>query len=258
MGIRRGVALGLGLAVVSALACFRPNVASGGLTCAPGNVCPDGLECALVDNRCYEHDAGPVCNSPPPQKLCDPASSGGACDPTCQTGCACGRCTVVNEVATCLTPGNKKRGELCNLTADDCEAGFGCVADECGGIGRCARFCVTNDDCRDGLTTCSVGLGGGFRACGSPPVMCDAMLGYGCPKSLFCYYQDGADRTFCECPGSQEEADRCTFYNDCIPGYTCVTITGVTTCRRLCTSTGNECTAPQTCSPLGDVYGYCR
>jgi hypothetical protein len=240
--------------------CFRPDIANGGFTCGQAGACPDGFTCASVDNRCYKLDAGPeACSSLPPAPMCDDGPAGtDTCNPACQTGCTCGRCTVAAGTAICLAAGNKTRGQTCNPAADDCEAGLGCVREGCGtNLGRCYEFCRTGNDCADGLT-CSVTLDGGFRACGLPPAGCNAQTGNGCSPGLVCYYRDLGDTTLCDCPGQQDEADTCVFYNDCIPGYTCVSISGVSTCRRLCTNGGGECTAPQTCHPLGDPYGYCR
>lgn len=248
------------LATLSGTGCFRPDITNGGFTCGQNGVCPDGFTCSSVDNRCYKPDAGPeACSSPPPAPTCDEGPAGtDACNPSCQTGCTCGRCTVAAGIAVCVTPGNKTRGQLCNPAADDCEAGLGCVRESCGtNVGRCHEFCRTSTDCTDGLS-CSMTLDGGFRACALPATSCNGQTGDGCPAGFVCYYSRQGDTTFCECAGQQDEADACTFYNDCIPGYTCVNIAGASTCRRLCTTAGGECTAPQTCQPLGTLYGYCR
>src|SRR5436190_2964618 len=93
-------------------ACYKPTIADGGLRCAPsGKQCPDDFVCG-TDLLCHskgspQGDAGP-CTSPPVTPTCqDPPAAGQACNPSCQTGCACGRCNVVGNKATCTAPGPK-------------------------------------------------------------------------------------------------------------------------------------------------------
>ncbi len=257
------VAMALMAAV--ALGCFRPSVASGGFTCSDAGLCPEGFRCASSDNRCYKPDAGPetiVCQTAAPTPLCGDGPAGSdECNPTCQTGCACDRCTVANDRVTCLPAGAKKRGEVCNLQADDCEAGLGCVAEPiaCGpSFGRCYKFCRDAADCDGGLA-CSITVAGSIKVCALAPQACLPVADTGCGNRwLGCYYWIDRDVTFCDCRGGQEESDTCGVYNDCIAGYTCVDMNGSSTCRRLCSPTGGECSGSQICRTRGAApYGYC-
>ena len=104
---------------------------------------------------------------PPPRsagsrrsRRCAPISrvTGAACNPTCQTGCSCGRCNVQGAAPACVTDvGTKKLGEICTIGKDDCQPGYICLleADTCGqNVGRCYQYCTTNAQCgvtvRDG------------------------------------------------------------------------------------------------------------
>jgi hypothetical protein len=255
------LAFSIGVVVV-AVGCFRPSIHSGGFTCAEGRVCPEGFECALIDNHCYAKDAGPdVACQPPPTPVCGDGPQGNdACSPACQTGCACGRCTIVGDRATCTPAGTRKLGEACNLTSDDCEAGLGCNPEPatCGAnFGRCYRFCRDAADC-DGQVCYAGPLGGSQKICALPAQDCDPVADTGCPSSALGCYWTSERKTYCDCRGIQDEGDTCGIYNDCIVGFTCV-VEGAPpgTCRQLCTPGGGECFGGQTCRTNNSAYGYC-
>jgi hypothetical protein len=265
-GRGHAVTMRLGLAIgflVLAVGCFRPNVLSGGFTCAQGAVCPEGFHCELADNRCYAPDAGPdaACLAPPAQVCTDLPSGGEACNPACQTGCACGRCTIANDQPTCLPAGSKTVGAVCSLAADDCEAGLGCIPEPgtCGpSFGRCYRFCRSAADC-NGLGCFTGPLSGAHKICALPAQPCNPVLDSGCASTAVgCYWTEGST-TFCDCRGIQDEGDTCNIYNDCIGGFTCVMQGGTTgRCRKVCSPGGGECFSPQTCRiTTGNPYGYC-
>jgi hypothetical protein len=229
MSPARGVLLASSVLCVVVVGCFRPNIQDGGFTCAEGApACPDGFHCVTTDNRCYKADSGPevsVCASPVEMPCNAGPAPGEACNPICQTGCPCGeRCTVVNGATRCLAAGPKLVGELCDLHNDNCGAGFGCVAETCGtDLGRCYRFCNAEVTCPDSLR-CSI-PNGSFSVCDIAPQSCDATTGAGCPDpALACYQLGGATR--CDCRGTAQLGDPCTFYNDCVPGLTCVAVGG--------------------------------
>jgi len=141
----------LALVVAAAAACYKPNIMNGGLGCSDAGTCPEGFVCSPIDNHCYKPDAGPSCpaNMAHVTPLCsDPPASGSVCNPACQTGCACGRCTVVGTVTACTVVGPKTEGSLCNPAADDCASGLGCVRELCGtNVARCRKFCRLKPDC---------------------------------------------------------------------------------------------------------------
>ena len=166
-----------------------------------------------------------------------------------------------DDKAACRPAGLKTRGDVCNLAADDCEAGLGCIQEPatCGpSFGRCYQFCRTSADCPDGVG-CSITLNSGHKVCGLAPQVCDPERDTGCADNVLgCYWTEGST-TYCDCRGVQDEADICGVYNNCITGFTCVQMPPnlLGTCRMLCTPGGGECLAPQTCRTGGNPYGYC-
>jgi hypothetical protein len=253
----------LALGVAASAACYRPNITDGGLACADGGVCPDGFECSLVDNHCYKSDAGPSCpaNKPHVTPLCaDPPANGSACNPACQIGCACGRCTVVGTSAECATVGAKNEGEVCNVASDDCGIGLSCVKETCGtALGRCRKFCRMDQDCPTGVY-CTM-PSGPATVCGDVPAQsCDPVTGAGCPSGLFCYVR-GSNQTTCECPGTVAAGSQCGGDTDCSPGNRCVTVGmgGKPLCFPVCSISGaNTCPAGTGCMPIGSTYGVCQ
>jgi hypothetical protein len=277
----------LGSAMV--IGCYRPNISQAGLKCAAGDVCPDGFHCAS-NGLCYEGDAGPtapVCNFPPPTPSCATApASGQQCNPSCQTGCDCGFCSVSSGATTCLpmNAGNGAVGDICDPGKPaPCQQGLYCKP-ECGSsdptLGRCYRFCTAASDCQicsgDGAcqsTTCTVtetstsstGQPFSFKLCSQPIQQCSP-LGptSGCPTtdSAFACYSE-SDDTYCDCKGTitpNPTKTPCNFVGDCIPGYSCVPFGGgvANSCLPTCRS-NTDCTAPAMCNLLaGDhVFGYC-
>src|SRR5215471_3281360 len=106
--------------------CYRPDILDGGFGCAEaGKLCPDGFVCNSTDHLCHRVGAplpdAAACMYPAVATLCgDPAPPGQNCNPTCQTGCSCGRCNVgLGGVAECTAVGTKKLGELCTLGMGD-------------------------------------------------------------------------------------------------------------------------------------------
>src|SRR5580698_9083944 len=268
----------LGLAL-PATSCYRPNITSGVLECAAGATpCPDGFKCN--DGRCYQGDGGPACESPPPTPSCstDPAA-GQTCNPTCDKGCACGFCSVVNGATTCVTTaaGSANVGDICDPTKPaPCQKGLYCKA-ECDStdpaFGRCYKFCDVASDCQicngDGAcqtTTCTVsatstssaGQPFSFRLCSQPAQDC-APTGAtsGCPttdSALACYSQN--DEAYCYCKGTippNSTTMTCNFVGDCIPGYSCVNLGGGSSSGNSCLSTcctNADCTSTADCKFL--------
>jgi hypothetical protein len=252
------------LVVLAAAACYRPNIQNGGFFCADGGVCPEGFRCNTMDNRCYQGDAGPevqMCTDAAPAtfSVCSDPPVGGECSPACQNGCTCGRCAVVAGASACINVGPKMVGEACNTAADDCGTGLGCLK-ECGSnLGRCFQFCGPNTACSGNLL-CNVPIPATtFMACDVAPSSCNPVgsaAATSCPHSAVACYVSGAD-TKCDCPGTAMADKDCAVFNDCIPGYQCVSQSGKTTCRQVC-QTAADCTPPNTrCVPSGGNYGFC-
>lgn len=252
------LALGLGAG------CYRPNIASGGLSCGDAGPCPEGFRC--VAGRCYSGDGGPevaTCTDAAPMlsSVCsDPPAAGSACNPVCQTGCSCGRCTVSGSAATCTTVGTKAEGDVCNLSADDCKTGYGCVRDGCGAnLGRCRKFCRTSADCAGSGCNTLPGANA-ISTCEPPQQTCNPVQGAatsGCPDpALACYLE--VPSTTCDCPGSKAAGSPCISSPDCAPGLTCIGYSRqASICRTVCASPA-DCTAPEVCDKsLGGNVGFC-
>jgi hypothetical protein len=263
------IAAWLAGAALLAVGCFNPNIAPGGFRCADGGVCPQNFHCA-VDNKCYSANTGPdsgaMCESKPPSPLCstEPAS-GQACDPACQTGCACGWCDIVSGAASCstTTQGTKSLGQVCDPTAasSECAPGYFCQA-ECGKVGRCYRVCSGDGDCNaaaSGTSTCSsTANSSGFGLCTLPACDPFKVTGSGCPSGSACY---AFSQTFCACAGTKAPGATCVNTADCQPGYTCVGSSSGSYCAQLCDPANPVCDADggsASCSTLGSPsFGYC-
>jgi hypothetical protein len=255
----------LALGVAASAACFRPNIKEGGLVCADGGVggvCPEGFECSQVDNHCYTPDAGPPCpaNMLHVTPVCtDPPASGSACNPACQNGCACGRCTVMGTTAQCVAAGTKTDGQVCNVASDDCGAGLSCVKDNCGtNLGRCRKFCRTDQDCSAGVL-CTTPKGPA-KVCDDVSFQaCDPVALTGCPDpALFCYIR--GTQPACECPGTVPDGMGCASDTSCQPGSRCVgSMTQPAVCVKVCRSRPavDTCPAPTTCQAITE-FGFCQ
>jgi|HubBroStandDraft_6_1064221.scaffolds.fasta_scaffold75301_2 hypothetical protein len=266
---------GVGLAVLSALvwlplaACYRPNIAQGGLRCTDGGLCPDGFTCRS-NGRCYEGDAEPesICDFPPPASKagCSSTSTASqACDPVCQTGCACGFCGVTSGAIKCLSlaEGTKDVGAICNpQSQSDCKPGLFCRAEcQTTTVGRCYQFCVSSNDCTAPSLCNASSPDSPLSLCSLPSQQCDPIALTGCestPSALACYAENNAQA--CECPGTIAAGIKCAFASQCVPGYTCISLTATAdpTCQKVCLS-ASDCTPPATCSsPTVGPYGICE
>jgi hypothetical protein len=268
--------------------CFKPNIEEGGFLCAAAGACPDGLKCAK-DGRCYRKppvvvdsgmEAPPSCPTTMPKvtpTCSDGPAPGQACNPTCQTGCACGRCNVVGSTPTCVAAGTVPLGDVCALGgADNCAPGFICLQEECGNaLGRCYQFCTKDAQCMEAICQIAVddpdgGGDTGFRTCDVPTRVCDPINNTGCPNpALNCYFTS-LNKTLCDCPSKTvgKNDAPCTIYSDCAPGYVCVTLLNVETtphCHFACEVANPACPAGSAdggtagCMPVtpGAMYGYC-
>lgn len=246
-------------ALAAALGCYNPNIAQGGLKCAPGNVCPENYHCAS-DLRCYRGDAGPdmakpICTSTTPDAAtCSRPATSGQCNPACEFGCGCGWCAVVSGTPTCVmgTPGTKAIGDLCDPSKSaDCAPGLFCRA-ECG-TGRCYKYCEMASDCPG--TTCSVSGGAAVSLCALAPPNCDPVKKTGCPAGYGCYVS--GNTSYCDCAGTAAPGAGCHLTHDCAPGGGCVGIgqDAGTACEQVC-RVNADCTSG-ICTTFGTAYGYC-
>jgi hypothetical protein len=271
-----GWAAAVGLAVAIAVAvgqgCYNPTITDGGLLCASadagGSRCPEGFRCNPADNRC--HKTGGTCAAGVVTPICQElARTGNECNPTCQYGCACGRCNVRGSTAVCTTVvGTKKVGETCATSTekDDCAPGLICLAEVCGGdLGRCYQHCTTREQCK-GSMLCQVPIedsGGkdtGFRACDLPAQDCDPIGKTGCPHPALTCYLSNSGQTYCDCANNTVPlGGSCSIYNDCAAGLACVSEVGLTGshCRSICLLAKAGCVVGQRCIANGTKYGFC-
>jgi len=266
----------LALSLLSPAACYNPSIQDGGFLCAEaGKQCPDGFTCAS-DGHCRAnassqcHKVTPICSESPPD-------GGAACNPTCQTGCSCGRCNVVGSAPACVTNlGTLKVGDICDPSNDKCQPGDICLleADTCGkNIGRCYQYCTTNAQCASPIAgrTCEIPILDGnnndtrYRTCSLGSQMCNPMAttNNGCPNPGLGCYVNTAGATFCDCANramSVALGGVCTAYNDCGHGLICTPQAGLagTHCRQICLTSGtNTCQNGQHCMAVAGGYGYC-
>jgi hypothetical protein len=282
------------VAVVGVGGCYKPVLDDGGLKCAAvGKKCPDGLKCGS-DGLCWQmpplvpsdasdtkpmSDAGDghaesMCALPIVTPLCqDAPSAGQTCNPTCQTGCPCGRCNVVGKAAACVAAGAVKLGDLCKLgAADDCQPGLICRKESCGnGLARCYKHCTKNDQCSGSFCQIAInddmGNSTGFNVCDVAPTVCDPVANTGCPSPSLNCYLTGSNDTLCDCPSNPtkpaQNGEACTFYNDCAGELFCVGGVGGTRCHFVCDPVNPSCPKDATgtqvpCLPVGNAkFGYC-
>jgi hypothetical protein len=259
----------LSVSLAAASGCYNPTIADGGLVCADaGKACPDGFECNPIDHRC--HKPSGQCSAPAVTPLCqDQPATGAACNPTCQTGCACGRCNVAGSSAVCSpTVGTKTLAQTCSPTQDDCGPGLICLLESCGtGLGRCYRHCTTAGQCTGGAACVIPILDGmsrdtGFKTCDLAPQDCDPIARTGCPNAALTCFVDDAGQTICDCPGRAvpvADGGACTVFSDCAPGLACVATAGIVgpRCRQICLQARPNCSNNLRCVPIGARYGYC-
>ena len=257
-------------------ACYNPGIKDGGLLCAEaGKSCPDGFKCNLADGHCY---AVLTCSVPAVTPICADAPKAGAmCNPTCQTGCTCGRCNVSGAAAACTTSiGTVALGQICTLGKDNCQAGYVCLLESttCGNnVGRCYQHCTTNAQCGTGGRTCEIPIldasdrDTGYKTCSLQAQPCNpvttTMASNGCPNVGLGCYLSTSGATFCDCPSRATPAilgGVCEAYNDCAIGLVCTTSTSSVGahCRQGCTPAGGGgCSNGLRCIPVGATYGYC-
>ena len=287
------------LAVVSTSGCYKPNITDGGFLCAlSNNACPDGYTCG-ADHHCW---INPAATPPPPDSgpetsppmsdagdggeamcmvaapLCaDGPAAGDACSPSCQKGCACGRCNVVDGKPKCTSIGSVQLGEVCTAGANDnCAPGLICLIEACGnGLARCYRHCTSNSQCAG--TACTIGIDDGtgastpYSACDVPPRDCDPINATGCPNpALNCYLNGNV--TLCDCPTKQGGLGAtCSNYSECDKNFTCIALNGeaMAHCRFVCNVAAPACpnvaapdggVMPASCVPAatGAKFGYCN
>jgi hypothetical protein len=289
--------IAVALAVLGGLGgagCYKPVIDDGGFKCAAsGKKCPDGLTCGS-DGLCWQmppvvpvgdasdtkpaSDAGDtkgdlMCALPVVAPLCqDAPPTGQTCNPTCQTGCPCGRCNVVGKVTACVSAGTVKLGDVCKSgPGDDCEPGLICLKEACGnGLARCYRHCTTSAQC--GGAFCQISIDDdamkptGFDVCDLAPRACDPVTSTGCPDPALKCYLTGSNDTLCDCPSNPvkpaKNGEDCKIYNDCDGGLFCVGgVGGVATprCHFVCDLAKPSCPGGVVCVPVGAnaKYGYC-
>jgi hypothetical protein len=286
----RAAAVTLGLAALLVVGCYKPDIPEGAFRCGAEQSCPDGFQC--VNGRCFknkpsEDAAGDAAGTCQRQELECSASPGpsGACDPVCQSGCACGeKCVNPGGGNTCTTIAMpvQLNYDSCNPDADRCRPGSVCLPefqDRCGA--HCYRFCRVDTDC--GMNARCTGEAQDpagnplYRVCSAKIEPCNPTgvapaCGPGAgPDRLApafgCYILSHMhpDETVCECAGLLPEGAACEREYQCVPGLECLRVAGEPRCRKLCTLEGGGVLPPVVC-PLGQrcmaftnarKYGFC-
>ena len=272
------LSLPLSLSLFCPAACYNPSIQDAGFLCAEaGKQCPDGFTCQ-TDGHCHASvGSSGTCPVPAITPICtDLPRTGAACNPTCQTGCTCGRCNVAGSAAACVTTvGTVKLGAICTPNKDNCLPGLICLleSDTCGAnLGRCYQHCTTNTQCSAPAgRTCEIPIldgsnkDTGYRACSLASQTCNPLVTTtnGCPSAALGCYVNSAGVTFCDCPNRTTPVALggvCDAYNDCGPGLICTAQAGLagTHCRQACAASGtNTCPNGQHCVAVGATYGYC-
>jgi len=281
----------LGATALAGAGCYSPSVVDGKLLCGPSNACPDDFSC--VDGRCWRGgvmtvDSGSTDDGPPPLDLacqlprCTPSAPvAGACDPACQSGCACGeKCTIDSTgAAACVKVTDLKQPfEACDIEVvagstirrDNCAAGSICLNPDpiSTASAWCFALCASDNDCAAINSSCvhrpigSTAAGAPVaQVCDVPFAVCDPIMNTGCTGSKkFCYLASpdlaGNSRTVCDfTTGSSGPGESCGWSRDCFPGLVCPP--GVGRCVAPCINGSNTCTVG-TCQPYGATYGYCN
>ena len=272
-------ALVLTAVVVLGADCYKPNVESGGLTCAsaPAKPCPDGFTCV-----------GAVCvSATAPDAAVGSGGHGGTASGGHGSGGHLasggapgtgGQVSTGGVVGSGGTPPGQPRavGESCTITdldapdqSDNCQAGATCVEDCAQNV--CFRTCNTDDDCPG--ASCTRMTKSGIKFCELAYTACDphaASMEQGCAGSTSCYLLSstpapgGGDRTVCDCPVDEKGLNEpCTESRDCFPGLVCPASTapGGGFCRQACdpnmvlNTTG--CQLLVACNRYGPNWGYC-
>jgi hypothetical protein len=310
-----GILLGAGAAAVVAIAgCYNTtNVKSGGLVCGANDACPDGFHCEKdgasgASGHCYRNGSGllgdggtgktdtatgPACSAPVapfgPFAGCTATlpTTTSACDPVCQSGCACDRRCVVDGTTydrfECETSPQAPssfvpvQGDCSGDKYASCVPGSVCIADDyC--PWQCFRTCRQDGDCPRN-SSCSVLTLLDMNnlpvpnvwLCTPPTETCNPTGTAACASArdgFACVFLAGmttltTDATVCDCATihTKRVGAACSRQgghpDDCQAGAACVE--GV--CRQVCDrqATGAGCTSG-TCTPLyGSArWGYCR
>ena len=236
--------------------------------------CSELAACAEVDASAGEPVDGATAD-PDGGERPDAAEEVEACALVEQTGCPAGRACDLDDAhletgATICRPIDEDGDatSLCEV-AEECGAGFTCVADPAGG-GSCMAFCAVEGDCPGPASVCEVQLLDdddqpipGGTLCTQA---CNPLTSNGCPGSWGCRVQN--DFTECRPDGPGRHFDPCTGDDDCDAGYGCVDIGSSTTvCLRncrvgvlgVCANIGSTtCTRYADPVVIGDVeYGAC-
>jgi hypothetical protein len=265
----RPVALDLCLlGVLSAAACYNPQIQDGGLKCGPASECPSGYTCSTVDSRCHKQGVAVVPLDGPggagggpgtdgAEGMCTmavapygpfegcAASTTGGCDQVCQAGCACNEvCRPAAGGAVCKAQPQPfaQQYERCDNGNDTCRPGMICIEElenrpDC--AAHCYRLCKTDANCPTGATcteTIQVGGQAVGNACSIPVEECNPFGQAKCAMQLLrplpsfaCYMVPGnPDLTACQCAGMVKVGDSCKYRFDCEAGAECIGVAGGT------------------------------
>lgn len=227
------------VACVLATGCFEPQYVDGGLKCATGGLCPEGMAC--YSGACWTHAPVVSVDAAAPDTI-------SAADALVE---ALPTVRYLDQPCDPINAGTAAR-------SDNCAGGLVCVDGNTGAT--CMRRCSSNAECGDAAceprspdtSQATVAL-----VCGPPTATCDPVAYTGCPAGRTCYLS-GA-RTVCETSSGDGQQTSCIYSRDCLPGYACAAAgPGAGRCLAVCLSSSPTCPGISNChSAQGYVYGYC-
>ncbi len=270
--------------LLAAAGCYRPAFEDCALTCGPGALCPDNLQCASGYCRI---DPGATTSCPalldgslPPEidasKIdADPAQpDAGACtcDPHSQSCCALDQACDLNGSgatycrAVAAMPGQQS---LPCSAASACARRFSCVGPDgtvTAGATTCHQFCLSDFDCGGGGGLCDVTVAGSsVKVC---TTNCNPITHSPCAGNFACTPQLG-DHWHTDCrpvpAAAFPQGHDCTRDDECRRNLICTGTPG--RCAKVCSMSapgGSGCPGMTTCTRLGTgaifsgvEYGAC-
>jgi hypothetical protein len=216
---------------------------------------------------------------------CTAPAGGQTCDAVCQSGCGCKeRCKLEggNPVCRAEGPDFLPQYDACSPTDDRCRPGAICLQesqDHAGCGAHCYRHCRVDADCPNAKCTIEVQFGNSTttnKVCSPPMDTCNPFGQARCgmqekrPYPTFgCYVMSSSypDIAICDCAGTTQVGQACTYEHECEPGAECVLLGTARLCRRVCKvgavggAVAGGCPAVNPiCTPFpgGTVYGYCH
>lgn len=217
--------------------CYSPQYVDGGLKCAPGGLCPEGMAC--YSGACWTHSPIVTGDGAAPDVVA-PDSAGETIPTVRFVGQPCDPSNVGTSART-----------------DNCAGGLVCVDGNAGST--CFKRCASNVDCGDAVCEqrqVDVTTGASQLVCGPSASPCDPVARTGCSTGETCYLSSA--RTVCETTSGDGQQTSCIYSRECLPGYTCATSgPGAGRCFPVCAVVGGACPGVLSCQAASGSYSYC-